>query len=128
LSTTESFKLSSDPNLEVKFWDVIGLYLNPPEQAVVLCCDEKCQIQALQRSQPGLPLGRGHIRTQIHDYYRNGTVTRSHRQKTHRQWLEFLKQIDREIPLSQCIHIILDNYSTGGRSGRVGSASSPRLV
>ena len=52
------FKLSSDPNFEVKFWDVIGLYLNPPEQAVVLCCDEKCQIQALQRSQPGLPLGQ----------------------------------------------------------------------
>jgi transposase len=67
---------------------------------VVLCCDEKCQIQALQRSQPGLPLGKGHIRTQTHDYYRNGTVTL------------FAAQIDREIPLSQRIHIILDNYST----------------
>ena len=72
---TRVFKLSSDPDFEAKFWDVIGLYLNPPERAVVLCCDEKCQIQALQRSQPGLPLGQGHIRTQTHDYYRNGTVT-----------------------------------------------------
>src|SRR5208337_1811392 len=91
-----------------------------------LCCDEKCQIQALQRSQPGLPLGKGHIRTQTHDYYRNGTVTLfaaldylqgkviayTAPTHTHRQWLEFLKQIDREIPLSQHIHIILDNYST----------------
>src|SRR5271167_1646897 len=58
---TRVFKLSSDPDFEAKFWDVIGLYLNPPERAVVLCCDEKCQIQALQRSQPGLPLGKGHI-------------------------------------------------------------------
>lgn len=123
---TRVFKLSADPDFETKFWDVIGLYLNPPERAVVLCCDEKCQIQALQRSQPGLPLGKGHIRTQTHDYYRNGTVTLfaaldylqgkviayTARAHTHRQWLEFLKQIDREIPLSQHIHIILDNYST----------------
>jgi transposase len=123
---TRAFKLSSDPDFEAKFWDVIGLYLNPPERAVVLCCDEKCQIQALQRSQPGLPLGKGHIRTQTHDYYRNGTVTLfaaldylqgkviayTAPTHTHRQWLEFLKQIDREIPLSQHIHIILDNYST----------------
>jgi hypothetical protein len=70
-----SLKLSTDPDFEAKFWDVIGLYLNPSEQAVVLCCDEKSQNQALQRSQPGLPLGRGHIRTQTHDYYRDGTVT-----------------------------------------------------
>ena len=72
---TRVFKLSSDPDFEAKFWDVIGLYLNPPQQAVVLCCDEKSQIQALQRSQPGLPLAQGHIRTQTHYYYRNGTVT-----------------------------------------------------
>ena len=104
---TRVFKLSSDPNFEAKFWDVIGLYLNPPEQAVVLCCDEKSQIQALQRSQPGLPLGKGHIRTQTHDYYRNGTVTlfaaldylegkviaHTAQKHTHRQWVEFLKQI-----------------------------------
>ena len=123
---TRVFKLSSDPDFEAKFWDVIGLYLNPPEQAAVLCGDEKCQIQALQRSQPGLPLGKGHIRTQTHDYYRNGTVTlfaaldylegkviaHTAQKHTHRQWLEFLKQIDHEIPLSQRVHIILDNYST----------------
>jgi transposase len=123
---TRVFKLSSDPDFEAKFWDVIGLYLNPPQQAVVLCCDEKSQIQALQRSQPGLPLAQGHIRTQTHDYYRNGTVTlfaaldylqgkviaHTAQEHTHRQWLEFLKQIDREIPVSQHIHIILDNYST----------------
>ena len=123
---TRVFKLLPDRIFETKFCDVIGLYLNPPERAVVLCCDEKCQIQALQRSQPGLPLGKGHIRTQTHDYYRNGTVTLfaaldylqgkviayTARAHTHRQWLEFLKQIDREIPLSPLIHIILDNYST----------------
>src|SRR5258705_13767239 len=87
---------------------------------------KKCQIQALQRSQPGLPLGKGHIRTQTHDYYRNGTVTlfaaldylegkviaHTAQKHTHRQWLEFLKQINREIPSSQRIHVILDNYST----------------
>jgi Homeodomain-like domain len=112
---TRVFKLSTDPDFETKFWDVIGLYLNPPEKAVVLCCDEKSQIQALQRSQPGLPPGKGHIRTETHDYYRNGTVTlfaaldylqgkviaytvQTH---THRRWLEFLKQIDCEIPLNQ---------------------------
>jgi hypothetical protein len=107
---TRVFKLSSDPDFEAKFWDVIGLYLNPPEQTMVPCCDEKSQIQALQRSQPGLPLGKGHIRTQTHDYYRNGTVTlfaaldylhgkviaHTAQKHTHRQWLEFLKQIDRK--------------------------------
>jgi len=71
---TRVFKLSTDPDFEAKFWDVIGLYLNPPERAVVLCCDEKSQIQALQRSQPGLPLGKGYIRTQTHDYYRRGPL------------------------------------------------------
>src|SRR5258708_16066523 len=104
---TRVFKLSTDPDFEAKFWDVIGLYLNPPERAVVLCCDEKSQIQALQRSQPGLPLGKGYIRTQTHDYYRNVAVTlfaalpylqanliadtaQSH---THPQCLECLNQI-----------------------------------
>src|SRR6266446_3925202 len=115
---TRVFKLSTDPDFEAKFWDVIGLYLNPPEQAVVLCCDEKSQIQALQRSQPGLPLGKGHIRTQTHDYYRNGTVTlfaaldylqgkviaHTAQRHTHRQWLEFLKQIDHEVPLTRIFH------------------------
>jgi hypothetical protein len=69
------FKLSCDEQFEAKFWDVIGVYLDPPDNAVVLCCDEKGQCQALQRSQPGLPLGQGHFRTVTHDYYRHGTVT-----------------------------------------------------
>jgi hypothetical protein len=64
----KTFKLSNDPRFEEKFWDVIGLYLNPPERALVLCCDEKSQCQALERTQPGLPLGIGHIRTRTHDY------------------------------------------------------------
>ncbi|APP99849.1 IS630 family transposase ISPsy32 [Pseudomonas syringae pv. actinidiae] len=72
---TRTFKLSNDPNFEEKFWDVIGLYLDPPDKALVLCCDEKSQVQALERTQPGLPLGIGHIRTQSHDYIRHGTVT-----------------------------------------------------
>ena len=70
-----SFKLSKDLAFEEKFWDVVGLYLHPPDRALLLCCDEKCQCQALERSQPGLPLSQGHIRTQTHDYYRHGTVT-----------------------------------------------------
>ena len=70
-----TFKLSTDPHFEAKFWDVIGLYLDPPEKAVILCCDEKTQIQALERTQPGLPLGMGHIATETHDYYRHGTIT-----------------------------------------------------
>src|SRR5208282_5811233 len=70
-----TFKLSRDPQFEAKFWDVIGLYLDPPQKALVLCCDEKSQCQALERSQPGLPLGMGHIRTRTHDYVRHGTPT-----------------------------------------------------
>ena len=69
-----TFKLSNDPQFEAKFWDVVGLYLDPPEKSIVLCCDEKTQIQALQRTQPGLPLGSGHIRTETHDYDRHGTL------------------------------------------------------
>ncbi len=65
---TRTFKLSNDPQFETKFWDVIGLYLNPPDKALVLCCDEKSQCQALERTQPGLPLGLGHIKTRTHDY------------------------------------------------------------
>lgn len=72
---SRTFKLSNDPNFEAKFWDVIGLYLNPPDKALVLCCDEKSQCQALERTQPGLPLGVGEIRTSTHDYKRHGTIT-----------------------------------------------------
>lgn len=123
---TRSFKLSRDPQFELKFWDVIGLYLNPPDKALVLCCDEKSQCQALQRTQPGLPLGAGHIRTQTHDYYRHGTVTlfaalnyldgkiisRTEPRHTHVEWLRFLKQMDRETPAELQLHLIVDNYAT----------------
>lgn len=122
----DTFKVSNDPRFEEKFWDVIGLYLNPPEKALVLCCDEKSQCQALERTQPGLPLGIGHIRTQTHDYTRHGTLTlfaalnyldgrlihRTEQTHTHREWLLFLKQIDRQTPKGVQLHLIADNYCT----------------
>src|SRR5271165_6885796 len=123
---TRTFKLSNDPHFETKFWDVIGLYLNPPDEALVLCCDEKSQCQALERTQPSLPLGIGHIRTRTHDYKRHGTVTlfaalnylegklitRTEAHPTHVEWLRFLKQIDRETPKELAVHILADNYAT----------------
>ena len=121
-----TFKLSNDKQFEEKFWDVIGLYLAPPEKALILCCDEKSQCQALERTQPGLPLGIGHIRTQTHDYIRHGTITlfaalnylegkiisRTEAKHTHVEWLRFLKQIDRVTPKDLEIHMIADNYCT----------------
>lgn len=121
-----TFKISRDARFEEKFWDVIGLYLDPPEKALVLCCDEKSQCQALERTQPGLPLGMGHIRTRTHDYWRHGTITlfaalnyldgkliaRTERRHTHVEWLRFLKQIERETPRRLAIHVIADNYAT----------------
>ena len=120
------FKLSKDLRFEEKFWDVVGLYLDPPEQALVLCSDEKSQAQALERTQPGLPLGQGHIRTRTHDYYRHGTVTLfaaldylsgkvfAHTAPRHRhqEWLAFLRKIDKEVAPELELHIICDNYST----------------
>ena len=123
---TRTFKLSRDKNFEKKFWDVIGLYLNPPDRALVLCCDEKSQCQALERTQPGLPITRGYSRTQTHDYKRHGTVTlfaalsyldgkvfsQTAAKHTHRQWLGFLKKLDRETPQDLTLHLIADNYAT----------------
>jgi transposase len=123
---TRTFKLSKDKHFEAKFWDVIGLYLNPPDKALVLCCDEKSQCQALERTQPGLPLGIGHIRTRTHDYIRHGTITlfaalsyldgkilsRLAPRHTHREWLAFLKQLDAQTPAELDLHLIADNYST----------------
>jgi transposase len=120
------FKLSKDEQFDDKFWDVVGLYLSPPEKAVVLCCDEKSQCQALERSQPGLPLGKGHIATRTHDYYRHGTTTlfaaldylsgkvisATAERHRHQEWLAFLKQIDREVEPTLAVHLILDNYAT----------------
>jgi transposase len=121
-----TFKISSDPQFEQKFWDVIGLYLNPPDKALVLCCDEKSQCQALERTQPGLPLGMGHIRTRTHDYRRHGTITlfaalnyldgkilsRTESRHTHVEWLRFVKQLERETPKELGLHLIVDNYGT----------------
>ena len=122
----ETFKISNDPNFEEKFWDVIGLYLDPPERALVLCCDEKSQCQALERTQRPLPLRKGYGRTQTHDYIRHGTITlfaalsylegkiisRTEDSHTHVEWLRFLKQIDRETPKALDLHLIMDNYAT----------------
>src|SRR6266576_5372182 len=123
---TRTFKLSNDTQFEVKFWDIIGLYLEPPTRAVVLCCDEKSQCQALERSQPGLPRGQGHVVTRTHDYYRHGTLTlfaalnylegkvlaHSTQRHRHQEWIQFLKTIDQEVPAHLQIHLILDNYAT----------------
>jgi len=122
----KTFKISKDPNFDKKFWDVIGLYLDPLDKALVLCCDEKSQCQALERTQPCLPLGIGHIRTKIHDYIRHGTITlfaalnyldgkiiaRTEKRHTHVEWLRFLKQIHRETPKELDLHLIVDNYCT----------------
>ena len=122
----KTFKLSNDAKFEEKFWDVIGLYLDPPAKALVLCCDEKSQCQALERTQLGLPLAPKRPRTMTHDYKRHGTVTlfaalnalegkliaRTEQRHTHVEWLRFLKQIDRETPKDLDIHLIQDNYAT----------------
>jgi hypothetical protein len=123
---SRTFKLSRDKRFDTKFWDVIGLYLDPPQKALVLCCDEKSQCQALERSQPGLPLGIGHIKTRTHDYIRHGTltlfaalnylegklITRIAKRHRHQEWLAFLKTINRETPRGLDIHLIADNYAT----------------
>src|SRR5437870_4903263 len=120
---SRTFNLSNDKPFEEKFWDVIGLYLDPPDKALVLCCDEKSQCQALERTQPGLPLGMGHIKTRTHDYIRHGTLTlfaalnyldgkilsQTAPRHTHRQWLGFLKHLDQEAPAELTLHLIIDN-------------------
>jgi len=122
----KTFKLSNDPKFEEKFWDVVGLYLNPPDKALVLCCDEKSQCQALERTQLGLPLAPKRLRTMTHDYVRHGTITlfaaleqvtgklitRTEASHTHVEWLRFLKQIDRQTPRGLDLHLIADNYAT----------------
>ena len=139
---TRTFKLSRDPQFEPKFWDVIGLYLQPPHKALVLCCDEKSQCQALERTQPGLPLGMGHLRTRTHDYTRHGTVTlfaalnyldgkiysTTAARHTHVEWLAFLKQIERQTPRELALHLIVDNYATHKHPAvRAWLAKHPRL-
>jgi len=122
----ETFKLSNDPRFEDKLVDVVGLHLNPPENAIVLCMDEKSQIQALDRTQASLPIKPGRAGTMTHDYKRNGTTSRfaaldvltgsvidqclpRHR---HVAFLKFLRTIDREVPKDLQVHLILDSYAT----------------
>ena len=121
-----TFKISNDPRFEEKLVDIVGLYLNPPEHAVVFSADEKSQIQALDRTQPGLPLKKGRCETMTHDYKRNGTTTLfaalntldgtviadTKKRHRHQEWLEFLKRLDRETPRHLALHIICDNYAT----------------
>jgi transposase len=124
----ENFKLSTDPFFVEKVRDIVGLYLNPPEQtrAIVLCVDEKSQVQALDRSQPILPMRPGQVERRTHDYYRHGTTSLfaaldiatgkviggCHRQHRHQEFLRFLAQIDREVPAELEVHLVLDNYGT----------------
>src|SRR6201997_4897306 len=121
-----TFKLSRDPRFQEKLEDIVGLYLTPPEHAIVLCADEKSQIQALDRTQPGLPMKKGRCGTMTHDYKRNGTATLFAAMSTldgtvismcddrhrHQEWLKFLRVIDQVTPEGQEIHLIADNYAT----------------
>ena len=121
-----TFKLSNDPRFEEKLTDVVGLYLDPPDNAVVFSFDEKSSIQALDRSQPGLPMKKGRCGTMTHDYKRHGTTTlfaaldlatgsvigESYRRHRHQEFLKFLKKVEKVVPKDQEIHIILDNYAT----------------
>src|ERR1051325_5378972 len=123
---SRTFKVSSDPEFAEKLEAIVGLYLNPPEHAIVLCADEKSQIQALDRTQPGLPIKKGRCGTMTHDYKRNGTTTlfaaiellsgtvigecmARHR---HQEWIKFLRSIDEQTPAHLELHLIVDNYAT----------------
>src|SRR6058998_4436 len=122
----KTFKISRDKHFVEKLYDVVGLYLNPPDKSLVLCVDEKSQIQALDRTQPGLPMKKGRCGTMTHDYKRNGTTTLfaalsmldgkvigdcmpRHR---HQEWLKFLRVIDQVTPPEKDLHLIVDNYAT----------------
>jgi len=121
-----TFKVSNDPHFEEKLCDVVGLYLNPPKNAVVFCVDEKTSIQALDRTQPGLPLKKGRCGTVTHDYKRNGTSTlfaalevatgsvtgECYQKHTHKEFLNFLKKVEDQTDKEKDLHIIVDNYST----------------
>ena len=122
----KTFKLSRDARFLEKLTDVVGLYLNPPDQALVLCVDEKTQIQALDRTQPGLPMNKGRLGTMTHDYKRNGTtclfaalevlqgkvVGQCFSRHRHQEFLKFLRRIDAEFPGDIPLHLVMDNYGT----------------
>ena len=123
---SQTFKLSRDVRFLEKLTDVVGLYLNPPHKAMVLCVDEKSQIQALDRTQPGLPMKKGHCGTMTHDYKRNGTTTlfaalevlhgrvvgQCFPRHRHQEFLRFLRRLDEEFPAPTTLHLVLDNYGT----------------
>ena len=140
---TKSFKLSRDPKFLEKLTDVVGVYLTPPQNAVVLCVDEKSQIQALDRTQPGLPLKPGRCGTFTHDYERHGTTTlfaalqvvegrvigECYPRHRHQEFLKFLRRLDLEFPGPVTLHLILDNYGTHGHERvRQWLAKHPRFV
>lgn len=123
---SRGFKLSRDPRFLEKLTDVVGLYLNPPTKALVVCIDEKSQIQALDRTQPGLPMKKGRCGTMTHDYKRNGTTTlfaalevaegkvigQCYARHRHQEFLKFLKHLDQEFPAELNLHLVMDNYGT----------------
>ena len=123
---TKTFKLSRDKRFVEKLYDVVGLYLNPPDKALVLCVDEKSQIQALDRTQPGLPIAKARCATLTHDYKRHGTTTLFAALSTldgkvigdclprhrHQEFLRFLSKIDAETPSNLDLHLVVDNYAT----------------
>jgi len=140
---TKTFKLSRDPKFLEKLTDVVGLYLNPPDKAMILCVDEKSQIQALNRTQPGLPLKKGRCGTMTHDYKRNGTTTLfaaldllqgkvigdCHKRHRHQEFLKFLRRLDREFSGKQSLHLVMDNYGTHGHADvKAWLGKHPRFV
>src|ERR1700687_4039888 len=122
----KNFKLSNDPKFAAKVQDVVGLYIDPPEHALVLSVDEKSQIQALDRTQPGLPMKKGRCGTMTHDYKRNGTTTffpplellegkvigQCYQRHRHQEFLRFLRRLDQEFPANLGLHLVIDNYGT----------------
>jgi transposase len=138
-----TFKVSRDPRFLQKLTDVVGLYLNTPDRAIVLCVDEKSQIQALDRTQPGLPMKKGRCGTMTHDYKRNGTTTlfaalevltgkvvgQCHPRHRHQEFIRFLKKIDGAFPGTMELHLVLDNYGTHKTDQvRAWLAKHPRFV
>jgi transposase len=123
---TDGFKISTDPLFVAKVVDVVGLYHDPPDKAIVLCVDEKSQIQALDRSQPVLPMMPGMPERRTHDYARHGitslfaafniadgaVISQLHRRHRHQEFLKFLKKIDKTVPVELDVHLVCDNYST----------------
>ena len=137
------FKLSRDPRFLEKLTDVVGLYLNPPQQAMVICVDEKSQIQALDRTQPGLPLKKGRCGTLTHDYKRNGTtnlfaalellqgrvIGQCFARHRHQEFLRFLRRLDEEFPGPVRLHLVMDNYGTHQHSNvRAWLKRHPRFI